>query len=262
MLEIVGYVARIMLNISPFDNDFFLMYLITLTIAPAFLSAAIYLCLSRIVILYGAHLSRFKPRTYTIVFCTCDFISLVLQAAGGGIASSADTPSLQDIGKDIMLAGLSFQVCSLILFTICGIDFAFCVRNGKGNWNKKHLPLVNSCLFKSFLVGLVVATVTIFARSVYRCVELSGGFNGTLFVNDEILFIVMEGVMIAIACCCLTFLHPAVCFQGAWHKASFSFRTRMYSGEAKVSRLSQGEYSNIELGRLTGDAQHRDSDGR
>ncbi len=41
ILEVVGYVARIMLHNSPFDNNNFLMYLVTLTIAPALLSASV-----------------------------------------------------------------------------------------------------------------------------------------------------------------------------------------------------------------------------
>lgn len=86
-LETVGYVARILLHNNPFDNNMFIIYLVCLTIAPAFLSGAIYLCLARIVVVYGENLSRFKPRTYTLVFCGCDFFSLLLQAAGGAIAS-------------------------------------------------------------------------------------------------------------------------------------------------------------------------------
>jgi RTA1 like protein len=38
-------------------------------------------------------LFRVKPRTYTIVFISCDFLSLLLRAAGGGLASSLDTES-------------------------------------------------------------------------------------------------------------------------------------------------------------------------
>jgi len=91
VLETVGYVVRILLHYSIFDKDYFILYLIFLTIAPAFISAGIYICLSRIVMLYAPQLSRFKPRTYTICFCTSDFISLVLQAAGGAIASVATT---------------------------------------------------------------------------------------------------------------------------------------------------------------------------
>lgn len=245
VLEVIGYAARVMIHDSPFDNNDFLMYLITLTIAPAFLTAAIYLCLARIVTVYGAHLSSLKPRTYTLIFCGCDLISLVLQALGGALASTADTNSESNLGKNIMLAGLGFQVFSIILFCACCADFAVRVRKNKGSWNDRHIDLVNSRLFKAFLFGLLVAIVTIFTRSVYRCAELSGGFNGNLFVSDEAVFMVLEGVMVVIACTCLTALHPGVCFQGAWHVADFKFRTKGRPDGKVGSVLSDEESQNV-----------------
>lgn len=88
-LEIAGYIVRVMMNSNPFDSNYFLIYLVCLTIAPAFLSASVYLCLSRIVVIYGESVSRFRPRTYTLLFVCCDFFSLLLQAIGGAIASIA-----------------------------------------------------------------------------------------------------------------------------------------------------------------------------
>lgn len=85
----IGYVGRVSVEINPFDNNAFLIYLICVTIAPALLCTGIYLCLTRIVTIYGTSLSRFKPRTCTIVFCSCDLFSLVLRGLGGGIAATA-----------------------------------------------------------------------------------------------------------------------------------------------------------------------------
>jgi hypothetical protein len=87
--EIIGYIGRIMMHNNIFAKNPFLIYLVCLTIAPAFLSASLYLCLARIVVLFGEHLSHLKPRTYTILFMVADFISLLLQAAGGAIASGS-----------------------------------------------------------------------------------------------------------------------------------------------------------------------------
>lgn len=105
-------------------------YLICLTIAPAFFTAAIYLCLGRIVIVYGEDISRLRPRTYTIIFITCDVIALILQAAGGAITSIADSDQqdLSDMGVNIMIAGLAFQVASLTLFIALATEFALRVR--------------------------------------------------------------------------------------------------------------------------------------
>lgn len=86
--EAAGYVARVLINGNPFSRDYFLWYLITLTIGPVFIAAAIYLTLGRIVVVYGEGISRIKPRTYTTFFLGCDIVSLCVQAVGGGIAAS------------------------------------------------------------------------------------------------------------------------------------------------------------------------------
>jgi hypothetical protein len=156
-----------------------------------------------------------------------------------------------DIGKNIMLAGLGFQVFSLTLFAICCTDFAIRVWIGRAFWKQRHLGVINSSWFNCFLVGLAFATITIFARSTYRCIELSGGFRGELFVSDEALFMVLEGVMISIACLCLTCLHPAVCFRGVWNQLVFPFRTRKAS-PGKQKREFLNEDPETELDSLAG----------
>ncbi len=86
--ESTGYVARVLMHNDPFSRTYFLWYLICLTLGPVFIAAAIYLCLGRIVVIYGEHNSRILPRSYTVFFMGCDVVSLVVQAAGGGIAAS------------------------------------------------------------------------------------------------------------------------------------------------------------------------------
>ena len=86
--EAAGYAARVLMNGNPFMRDYFLWYLITLTIGPVFIAAAIYLTLGRIVVVYGENVSRLLPRSYTTFFLGCDIVSLLVQAAGGGIAAS------------------------------------------------------------------------------------------------------------------------------------------------------------------------------
>jgi hypothetical protein len=210
----------------------------------------IYLCLSRIVVVYGETLSRFRPRTYTIVFCTCDFICLILQALGGAIASTANTESSSNLGKNLMLAGLIFQDVSLALFAIACTDFFLRVRKSRGNWNARYLDIANSRLFKVFLFGLMTATITIFIRSSYRIVELSGGFDSNLFKSDEAVFMIFEGFMIVIATSCLTLLHPAVCFQGAFASANFSFRVKKNVNDSSMNSDQESQHSGVPLSMM------------
>ncbi len=148
-----------------------------------------------------------------------------------------------------MLAGLIFQDVSLVLFTIACTDSCLRVRKSKGNWNARYLDVTSSRLFKVFLFGLMTATITIFTRSSYRIVELSGGFNSILFTSDEAIFMIFEGLMIVIATSCLTLLHPAVCFQGAFASANFSFRGQK-SRYKSMSSDQESQHSGVPLSMM------------
>lgn len=130
-------------------------YLICLTIGPAFLSAAIYLCLSRVIVAYGEGISRIRPQTYTYIFVSCDFLSLVLQAAGGGITATADDdqPDLAQTGINIMIAGLASQVASLAVFMALCIEFGIRVRRNRSLLNDSFSQLRSTFLWKAFLIG-------------------------------------------------------------------------------------------------------------
>lgn len=239
--EVIGYVGRILLNKNIFDptGNNFIIYIVCLTIAPALLSAGIYLCLGRIVVVFGESISRFRPRTYTFIFCGCDLFSLVLQGAGGGISATANTYSSEQTGINTMLAGLSFQVVSLFIFSIMALEYAYRLYKNPLSWDTTHAVLYNSKLFQAFLCGLALATLTIFVRSIFRVAELKGGFHGSL-ANNQVSFMILEGAMVTIASACLTFLHPGVAFQGFWSAADFKFR-KGKGGDLEKSTMSDGE---------------------
>ncbi|KAI9824052.1 MAG: hypothetical protein M1832_002120 [Thelocarpon impressellum] len=223
ILEIIGYVGRIMMHYNPFFRGNFLIYLVCLTIGPAFLNAAIYLSLSRVVVVYGEHVSRVRPGVYTCLFIGCDIFSLVLQSIGGASASMARDMAGTDTGVKIMAAGLGFQVASLVLFIGLCTEFAFRCRKHRQILNPVHKQLRESFLFKACLASLAFASLAILARSIFRVVELSEGFLGRL-ANDEPAFMVADGTMIAVACIVLTVFHPGFCFKGEWGRADFSLR--------------------------------------
>lgn len=129
-------------------------YLIGLTIAPAFLSASIYLCLSRIIVIYGRSVSRLRPAIYTITFISFDIFSLVLQAVGGAIAASSSNSS-QQAGINIMIAGLAFQVFSLFFFMSLCADFAYSVYRKQSSLDPAHATVRNSTKFKAFQLGIL-----------------------------------------------------------------------------------------------------------
>jgi hypothetical protein len=127
-------------------------YLSCLTFAPVFFAAAIYLCLSRIIVIYGPEYSRFRPRTYTILFMSCDFVSLVLQAAGGVITDTNLTNlPMQMTGVHVMVGGLAFQVASLLLFATLCIEYAWRVKTQKGTRMTEYIHISKRRQFHFFL---------------------------------------------------------------------------------------------------------------
>lgn len=168
---------------------------------------------------FGPQNSRIAPLSYPRIFIPCDLASLLLQAAGGGIASSASHRDKDPtVGNNIMIAGLSVQVITLLIFIILASDFAFrTYRNVKrlgkeGALDPTHARLRSSTMFKGFMVALSLATLCIFTRSVYRVAELSEGWNGHL-IKTQKYFIGLEGAIIALAVLALNAFHPGLCFR-------------------------------------------------
>jgi hypothetical protein len=226
LLEIVGYVGRIMLNDNIFDKNSFIIYLIGLTIGPAFLTASIYLCLGRIITLFAVELSLLSPRAITLIFVCCDFISLLLQAVGGAIASTSDTEADNQTGVNVMIAGLASQVISLVIFMVICAHFGWKVLKNPTKLDAQFSTLRNSRRFRGMLVAIAVAVLTILVRSVYRLAELQQGFDGKL-ANNELEFMILEGPMIFIAVGLLTVYHPGwVIGSKLWVEAGFHLRAK------------------------------------
>ncbi|OJD10453.1 hypothetical protein AJ78_08545 [Emergomyces pasteurianus Ep9510] len=219
--EIIGYVGRLILYNNPFSINGFLIQICALTIAPALFTAGIYFCIADIVRLFGGEgTSRLKPKQYAWIFIPCDIISLVMQGLGGGIASVA-TRNRKDAtaGINIMIAGLSFQVFSLLVFILLLAEFfvrvyrrgylwkevnGYEIKAGSGANGVGGAALARLYIFFS---AFSLAILCIFVRCAYRVAELSNGFDGEL-IREEGPFIGLEGVMVAVAVFALNLGHP------------------------------------------------------
>ncbi|KAL8837123.1 MAG: hypothetical protein Q9205_005672 [Flavoplaca limonia] len=177
----------------------------------SFFAAAVYLTLKHIVLAFGPEYSRLPPKWYTWIFISCDLLSLIMQGAGGGIAASAEGESTQDIGSNLMLAGIVWQVITLLIFAALAADFVFRTSRARSNLPLAASELLRSTKFRLFAIGLVTAYVTITIRCTYRIAELAGGW-GNKIMQNEVEFIILEGVVIVIAVLCQTAFHPGYCF--------------------------------------------------
>ena len=117
-----------------------------------------------------------------------------------------------------MVAGLAFQVFTLLIFMILCVDFALRTQKryksmGENAFdqNPVYKKLREGWRFKAFLAALTLATICIFWRSVYRVAELGEGWTGNL-IRHQWLFVGFEGVMVIVACLALNVFNPAFTF--------------------------------------------------
>ncbi|KAI9150568.1 Efflux pump himE [Paramyrothecium foliicola] len=190
-MEIAGYVGRLILHDNPFSFGGFLCQIICITVAPVFFCAAIYVLLSQIINHVDPTISRFKPQFYYWIFIPLDIVSLVLQAVGGALSCVATTQDDVQIGVDISLAGLCFQVVTLT---------AFCALFGDYMWSWTHSPARCKMTprMRCFLAFFFASVLLILIRCAYRIAELREGYFSELF-RDEPLFIALESCVMCVA---------------------------------------------------------------
>ncbi|KAL8956798.1 MAG: hypothetical protein Q9193_005773 [Seirophora villosa] len=149
--EIIGYGGRIMLHYNPFSFTGFLIQI-----------------------------------TYYWIFIPCDILSLLLQSVGGALSSTSEGGS--NAAVNVSIAGLSFQVFTLLVFISLCLEYAWRWQRARKASGVKE-PL--SRPFKIFVTFLSAGTLLIFIRCIYRI--------------DE---------MVLVAVYCLILAHPGPVFQG------------------------------------------------
>ncbi|KAF4418441.1 phospholipid-translocating ATPase [Fusarium acutatum] len=207
ILEIIGYIGRLIIHDNPFDFIGFLLQIIMITIAPVFFSAAIYVLLSQVINFVDPNVSRFSPKYFYWIFIPSDIISLILQAVGGAVSVVSTAQDDVKTGEDISIAGLVFQVVTLLCFVALFIDYV--IRASK---SPARYRLTKPIL--TFLFFLFLSTIFILIRCGYRIAELNGGYFSAIF-RDEGLYIALESCMMCIAVLLLNAGHPGYAFKEA-----------------------------------------------
>jgi len=228
--EIIGWSGRLWDSINSRNDTAYLIQITTTIIAPVFLTAALYNILAIIIRTVGEEYSRLKPKTYLKIFVTIDVISLVVQAAGGGLASGSSI-STSRLGSNIILAGIIFQLVALLFFTVLAVEVIYRLRSNKPL--KKYDPVSQArsrgssseSIPPSFLaeksefampksrinlmiIGLSIATVLVVVRSFYRTAELADGWHG-IIIRTQIYFDVFDATPIVLALFTLNLFSPA-----------------------------------------------------
>ncbi|CAX43863.1 RTA1-domain protein, putative [Candida dubliniensis CD36] len=245
-LEFLGYLGRVLSFSDMKKFDYYLLQLIALTLSPVFLMAGIYFLFGQLVVIHGRHYSWLKPLHYSYIFITCDVVSLVIQAVGGGMtAIAAQEYRDANPGTYTMIAGIAFQVFSMSVFLLCWLVFCWntyfldvtaketkqspyqkkslvtfikLLLNGDDAnmyklkvldkyYNPGYKDLRKRPLYNYYALAITLAVIAVYIRCIYRVVELAQGFSGYL-ITHEVYIMTLDATMIGICCIIFILFHP------------------------------------------------------
>jgi hypothetical protein len=175
IIEAIGYGGRIIMNDNPWSDNGFRVQVVCLVIAPSFIAAGIYLTVKHLIIHFGPEHSKLKPKLYTWIFIGCDVFSIVIQAAGGGVAAGGRTPSSIRAGNNLIIAGIAFQVVTMAACGLLSLDYTLrYIRRAKAAGRPVNLRVVSRPGI--FCITSIFAYVFVLIRCIYRIPEMAGGW--------------------------------------------------------------------------------------
>ncbi|KAJ7674083.1 RTA1-domain-containing protein [Mycena polygramma] len=214
--ELLGWSGRLWSSFNPALDDPYMMQITATIISPTPLIAVNFILLSRLVQRLGVCYSWVSARWYTIIFLSCDIVALVIQGAGGGIAASADDRAVLTLticqGANIMLAGIAFQFAAIVMYIICAGEFLRRYTRDLPVRGQRPLGSGKAALApgnRLMIYALAFSTLVLFIRSIYRLIELSGGWNGRV-IQTQVYFNVLDGGMVVLAIYTMNIAHPGL----------------------------------------------------
>ncbi|KAJ8522260.1 hypothetical protein ONZ45_g1130 [Pleurotus djamor] len=215
-IEVLGWIGRLWSSYSVYESTPFQIQILATIIAPTPLVAANFMILGRIILRLGPSYSRLRPKWYTWTFLGCDILGFVIQMLGGLIVLAATNNNSDPTnGSNIIILGIVFQLCAIILYILCGGEF-YLRYLYKKPCRSDPQPVTGSTVstrgvltrrLRILTGALIFSTVCLVIRAVYRTIELLEGWGGHTMIT-EWYFNVFDGAMIVLASVAFNIAHP------------------------------------------------------
>ncbi|EDK36430.2 hypothetical protein PGUG_00528 [Meyerozyma guilliermondii ATCC 6260] len=197
MVEGLGYGIRYLSvthseSLLPYVSSTFLILN-----APALYTTSIYMMFGEVVRILNASAYATMPLNYiTIIFVVGEIISMLLEFIGACLVLSKNSGNA--------FWGQLLTKCSPIWHLGCVASFVvilsvFMFKSLRSPTEVGKIQSVNSSMWNDWrlvLVRLLVATLLIMVRSIYRCVEFLQGFNGYVMQHEAFVFILDAGSLL------------------------------------------------------------------
>lgn len=173
----IGFVLRLVCRNNPDSIGLFAVCNLLVVLSPAAFLAFVYLAFSRLLRITlppaKTHsVKQPKRRKIGTFFIWSDIVTFLIQASGGGLQVS---DSSKAIGDKIFLVGVSLQCASYIFFL--GITFFYHVKESRQETLTRTTRI--------FLLAIYLASIGVIVRSVYRIIEMAGGYTGHIYRTER-----------------------------------------------------------------------------
>lgn len=143
-------------------------------LAPIIFAASIYMVLSRLMrATHGEQYSLIRITWLTKIFVGGDALCFVIQAAGGGVLSKADTAGKKHKGEMIVLSGLIVQMIIFGFFLV--VAYAFHKRLSAAEARGKATSGNSNLSWKRLMAMLYTTSLLIAFRNLFRVLEYAMG---------------------------------------------------------------------------------------
>ncbi|KAK8872837.1 RTA1 like protein-domain-containing protein [Apiospora arundinis] len=223
VFEIIGYGIRcVIATRDDWSAQLFVVITIFLTIAPSFVSMAMYTTIERTLLILGKEHSLIRPKWY-FYLVWADLAGLVIQIVGLGLALSGIKSKevmgpLANSGGVVVAMGIGLHAATLavfmVLFAIALCQAYVTYRQYGSTTADVDLGVVGlnsgkalTRRFKGYLLIVALAVVCLLVRDLYRTIGLAQGFTtANVSVAD---FALLDGFLVAEAVLGLVAFHPA-----------------------------------------------------
>ncbi|KAI1381715.1 RTA1 like protein-domain-containing protein [Hypoxylon crocopeplum] len=233
LFEMAGYAVRLGSASDPWNVALYATSTAFIIVAPAFVSAGIYLAISEAIKVLGVEHSLIDIARYPLLIWI-DVVGFVIQLVGIIISFSDLSPDTglgehARIGSPIIAAGIAVQALSLITFLVLFsiVLFRAAVAHNQFGYTTFHpihgfVPMAHR--FKFFVAMLLISVMCLFGRALYQAIVLSNGLDSWA-VKNQALFAGLDSLLVAEAVVGLVIAHPVRFLRNGIEKKTGSSRS-------------------------------------
>jgi len=202
LLEVVAFIFRIYTTYHPMSEAGYIIYLVSVLVAPTVLAAADYSLASLVMNRGKLSFCCFTPKVTKWVFLICDLFAFVLQGLGGAVAGSAKKLSQVHTGTHIILIGLAVSLAVFVIFLFLSMALHLAIKKRTGKTLDDHSWMR---IFYVIYANMTFLTI----RAFYRVAEFHSGSNRTSLSTNEAYFYVLDTLMMILVMLSWVVFHPS-----------------------------------------------------